>query len=275
MTMDKKPARTRKLSRKQIDEGLAEVPIASIIMGATAPGRRALTAKQIRFAEAIARGESKAGAYRAAYDTKLSKPKHQSLAGQKLAKHPVIAQQITALRLAAEAKRYATPAALRQLVIERLTAHAIDEDIPPAQRLQALKLLGQITEVAAFTERREIIKASDPGQARLALLESLRSALRANSVDVDALSPRASLLAELAPGDPPQPTDDPDPSDRTAEPLNHPSSEAVLCRASPAADPEPAADASPDPGPVNDAAQPDPTPELPPERDACPGPREA
>ena len=79
--------------------------------------------------------------------------------------------------------RSATPAALRALVIQQLTAHALAEDVKPAQRLKALELLGKVTEVAAFTERREIIKTTDAGSARAALLETLRQALRSSAID--------------------------------------------------------------------------------------------
>jgi hypothetical protein len=72
-------------------------------------------------------------------------------------------------------------------VIERLTATAIDDEIKPAQRLRALELLGKVTEVAAFTERREIIKTESAGDARQSLLTNLRAALRASAIDVQAL----------------------------------------------------------------------------------------
>ena len=130
-------------------------------------------------------GKSKAAAYRDAYDTK-AKPVHQSHEGQKLAANPIVARQIDALTLAAEARKYATPAALRSLVIERLTAHAIDGDINPSQRLRALELLGKVTEIAAFTERREIIRTDDSGHSRSALLEILRSAIAGNVIDAQA-----------------------------------------------------------------------------------------
>jgi hypothetical protein len=64
-----------------------------------------------------------------------------------------------------------------------LTEHAISDDVQPAQRLRALELLGKVTEVAAFTERREIVKSTDSNTARSALLDSLRSALKMGAVD--------------------------------------------------------------------------------------------
>lgn len=171
-----------KLSRKAVREGLQAVPIERVLLGAVGAKQSALTAKQKRFAEGVAMGKSKAQAYREAYNSK-AKPGHQSLEGQRLAANPAIAQQVEALKLAGEAAKYATPAALRALVIERLTQHAIDEDIAPAQRLRALELLGKVTEIGAFTERREIITQRDPGAARAALLDGIRAALRASAID--------------------------------------------------------------------------------------------
>jgi len=140
-------------------------------------------------------GETKTGAYRQSYDTHSSGAV-QAVEAQRLVNNPKVSLQIEAFRLAAEAKRYATPAALRNLVIERLTATAIDDDIAPAQRLRALELLGKVTEVAAFTERREVVTVTDSGSLRERLLETLRTAITtdtrvmqrlraAQAVDVD------------------------------------------------------------------------------------------
>jgi hypothetical protein len=180
----------RRLTRAQVGEALQTMPMQSILMGAQKGGERTLTTKQLRFAEALAMGDTKAGAYRKAYDTK-AKPQVQSLEGQRLAASPAVALQIDAFKLALEAQRYATPAALRALVIERLTAAAINPGHAPAQQLRALELLGKVTEVAAFTERREIIKSDSPADARERLLTSLRAAISAGDQG-------ASLLAELA-----------------------------------------------------------------------------
>ena len=183
-----------KLTRAAIKQGLESVPIETILLGAPA-AKKQLTPKQRKFAEGIAMGKSKAGAYRDAYNTK-AKPEHQSLEGQRLYAHPLVAQQIAALQVAEEARKHATPAALRALVIERLTLHAIDDNIQPAQRLRALELLGKVTEVAAFTERREVVTHSDSRAIRERLIESLRASLTADATDAG-----ASLLAELSAAD--------------------------------------------------------------------------
>jgi hypothetical protein len=122
--------------------------------------------------------------------------------------------QIAAFQVAAAAAAYATPALLRQLVIERLTAAAIDPAVKPAQQLRALELLGKVTEVAAFTERREIIKVDTSGTAKSRLLASLRLAIE-GSVSDATIKPATELLEELAQahaekaGDATPPTPDP------------------------------------------------------------------
>jgi hypothetical protein len=183
-----------RLTRKLVAETLESVPIDQILVGAHRSSTKALTPKQRKFAEAVAMGATKAGAYREAYDTHTT-PGAQSVEGRRIAANPRVALQIEALKVAAEAKRYATPAALRSLVIEQLTQLAINPDVKDAQRLRALELLGKVTEVAAFTERRELVKVTESGDARTRLVDSLRQALAV--VDVQAIEP--DLLAELKP----------------------------------------------------------------------------
>jgi hypothetical protein len=119
----------------------------------------------------------------------VAKPETQSRRGVELSAKGSVQAQIDALVLAQEAARHSSPAALRALVIQQLTEHAINPDVQPAQRLRALELLGKVTEVAAFTERREVIKTTDAGQARTQLLDSLRSALKAGAVEAAVTQP--------------------------------------------------------------------------------------
>lgn len=206
--------RAPKLTRAAVAEGLQSVPMDTILLGAASAKQSKLTPKQRAFAEGIAMGKPAAKAYREAYDTQAA-PIHVGHQAHRLKQDPKIAAQIQALQLANEARKYATPAALRSLVIERLTATAIDDDIKPAQRLRALELLGKVTEVAAFTERREIIKTDSAGDARAMLLENLRTALRASAIDVpmtridaqesDPHPARESQASDPTEGPPPDP----------------------------------------------------------------------
>lgn len=210
----------RKLSRKEIAEGLQTVPIETVLLGASNPKGIKLTAKQKRFAEEIAKGETKAGAYRKAYDSKGS-PRTASRRGQELAKKGAVSAQVDAMRLALERQKYTTPAALRALVIDKLTEKAIDESIPPAQQLKALQLLGTVTEIAAFTARSETVRVTDSAEIRSKLVKLIEGAVKKVSATDAKLIEGDDLLAEIAQGraaasaEPPADADLP-PADPTA-----------------------------------------------------------
>jgi hypothetical protein len=187
----------KRLTRKQIEEGLKATPIEQILLGVAGARDTRLTAKQIAFAEEVAKGNTKAGAYRKAYNSK-GKPKTQSENGQKLVKNEAIQRQIEAFKVALEAQKYQTPAHLRALTIHKLTEKALDPDIAPAQQIKALELLGKITEVALFTERREIIQTSNSLEIRAKLLSSIRLALSTQTAEDIEPNQADDLLAELS-----------------------------------------------------------------------------
>ena len=186
----------KKLTRKEIEQGLQAMPIESLLLGVSTAKEKRLTHKQVEFAKQVAMGESKAGAYRKSHNSK-GKPKTQSNEGQKLAKNPTIAMQVEAFKVALEAQKYQTPAHLRALAIHKITEKALDPECPPAQQLKALELLGKITEVALFTERREIVKVSDPSEMRAKLMASIQLALsHTRTIDMETKT-ADDLLAEL------------------------------------------------------------------------------
>jgi len=184
-----------RLSRKQIKEGLDQIPMETVLLGANSPVSK-LTAKQKEFARLVALGETKSGAYRGAYNS-TGKPHTVAVTGHKLASRADIQMTIDAYKLAHEAARYRTPIHLRELVIHELTKHALNSDCPPAQRIKALELLGKVSEVAAFTDRKETIVVNQSADIRTKLLESLR-----NVVDVEDVTVKdddaSSLLDELS-----------------------------------------------------------------------------
>ena len=186
-----------RLTRKQIEEGLKATPIEQILLGVAGAKDTRLTAKQKAFAEEVAKGNTKAGAYRKAYNSK-GKPKTQSENGQKLVKNEAIQRQIEAYQVALEAQKYTTPQHLRALTIHKLTEKALDPDIAPAQQIKALELLGKITEVALFTERREIIQTSNSSEIRAKLLTSIRLALSTQNAETIEPDQANDLLAELS-----------------------------------------------------------------------------
>lgn len=181
-----------KLSRKQVKEALQTVPIDQIL---GVPGE--LTHKQKTFARLVASGETGAGAYRKAYDSK-AKSKTQGDNASRLKADSRVKAEIEAYRLANEAAAYRTPQQLRELVIHSLVQVVINPDTREATRVQAAKVLGTVTEVAAFTERREVTHIKTSADAKAQLLQRLRELMTVSATDVDAREVHA-LERELDP----------------------------------------------------------------------------
>lgn len=180
-----------KLSRKALEKGLDEVPI-SHILGADVS--RQLTHKQRTFAHEVAKGSTKADAYRAAYDvtskyTMASKP-------YELMRDERIQREIDAYTLAIEGAKHRTPVALRELVIQSLVKVIVDPESKPGQITAAAKVLGTVTEVAAFTERREVRNITSSEDARTKVMAELRGLLTAGATDATIIE-ADSLMAEL------------------------------------------------------------------------------
>ena len=161
---------------------------------------RELTGKQKKFAREVAMGATKADAYRKAYNAKsphtmTSKPYH-------LAADDRVKAEIEAIKRAIAAQEYQTPAALRALVIQSLVGVITNPDSQPGQITAAAKVLGTVTEVAAFTERKEVRTITSSEDARAKIMAELKQLANAEAVDVQAVDADAdSLLAELALGD--------------------------------------------------------------------------
>jgi hypothetical protein len=184
----------KKLSRKAIEEGLDTIPISEIF--GISPSSKGLTHKQQTFAKELAKGTTKAEAYRRAYKAKPA-PSTILTAPYRLAADARISAEVEAYKVAIESAKHRTPEALRQLVIKTLVDVAISPDSKDAVKVQAVKVLGTVVEVGAFLERREVINTSSSKQAKEELLAQIRTLMRGDAVDaieVDA----DSLLAELA-----------------------------------------------------------------------------
>lgn len=180
-----------KLSRKAVKQALETVPIDQVL---GVPGE--LTHKQREFARLVALGNTGAQAYRMAYKNN-SKPKLAGNTASELKKHPGISREIEAYRLANEAAKYRTAEQLRELVIHSLVQVVIDPETKPAQKVQAAKTLGTVTEVAAFTNRTEVKHVKSADDARAALLAKLRDVMNADAVDVTAKAAADSLIHEI------------------------------------------------------------------------------
>ena len=181
-----------KLSRRELKEELKDTPIETILVKSVSDS---LTAKQKEFALQVAQGQTKASAYRKAYKPNATK---RTLAGApyQLANDPRISREIKAYELAIEASKHRTPSALRELVISGLVEIALNPDTKDAVKVAALRTIGTITEVSAFTERKEVRTISSSETAKASILAQLQTLMSGEATDV--ISRDAdSLLAEL------------------------------------------------------------------------------
>jgi hypothetical protein len=189
-----------KLTRKQIQEGLKATPIEDILLGHNNPAGVTLTAKQRAFAEDVAKGTPKAKAYRNHYDTN-AKPQTQAHTAHVLANQPKIQATIEAFKVAIEAQKYLFPAHLRAMAIQKLTEKALDDTLPPSQQLKALELIGKMSEVALFTERKEVITHNTSADAKSKLIASLMTAINTSkTLSTDKKAEAQSLLDEITRG---------------------------------------------------------------------------
>jgi len=197
-----------KLSRKQAKESLETIPMVEIL-GKSVSSE--LTHKQREFARQVALGQTKANAYRKAYKQDASK---RTLACKpyELMRDERIKREIEAYELAIESAKYRSPAALRELVIQSLVQTVIDPEAKHSVRVSAAKVLGTVTEVSAFTERKEITHISSSDDARDQIMSVLTQMVRDQAIDVDP----TTLIQELE-GTHPSPT----PQDAETESPSH------------------------------------------------------
>ena len=151
-----------------------------------------ITHKQREFARAIALGQSKAQAYRVSHKANASK-RTINTEPYKLARDPRITREVEAYRLALEAEKHRNPIQLKALLVQQLVQHSLDDDWPPAQRMKALQLIGQLFEVGAFLERKETTIIHKSSDIRTRLLERLGKATDVTAKQDDGLT----LLQEI------------------------------------------------------------------------------
>ena len=148
-------------------------PAALLAPAAKVAAEAKLTKKQREFARHIVEGETGADAYRKAYDT-AGKPNIVKREASLLKKNPNVAKTIEALQKAKELADSLSAAQIRALILSDLVKHSQDEDARLADRLTAVKLLGQLTDVAAFTERKEVLNIKASADIKGQLLEKLK-----------------------------------------------------------------------------------------------------
>ena len=185
-----------KITKREIREGLEQIPIEQLLIGSS--GNKQLTHKQKTFAKEVALGKPKAQAYRIAYDTKGT-PVTASANAQKLVGNTRIKLLIEAYSRAFEAREYQKPERLRELVIHQLTELALNPEVKDAQRIRSLELLGKVSEVGAFVDRKETRVIHESSKIKERLLDQLKTII---NVDASEIDEGDSLLRELSGSNP-------------------------------------------------------------------------
>ena len=201
----------QKLTRAQIKAGLDQVPIQQLLSSGEGKQPK-ITGKMKAFAHAVALGETKANAYRKAYKQKATK---RTLASKpyELMRDERIQREAEAYRLAIETAEHRTAGQLKALLVQQLVQHSLDEDFPPAQRMKALHLIGQLFEVGAFLEQKQTTVIHKSADIRARLLDRLQQRAPSAGPATDALelleeirgagTSEAASGAPTAPGAPP------------------------------------------------------------------------
>lgn len=161
----------QKLTRAQIKEGLDQIPVETLL--SSGQGKKAkMTGKMKAFAHAVALGETKAQAYRQSYKPNATK-RTMACKPYELMRDERVKREVEAYRLALDTEKHRNPVQLKALLVQQLVQHSLDEDFPPAQRMKALQLIGQLFEVGAFLERKETTIVHKSTDIRTRLLERL------------------------------------------------------------------------------------------------------
>ena len=185
-----------KISKREIKEGLENIPIEQLLLGSA--NSRELTHKQKTFAKQVALGKPKTEAYRIAYDTK-GKKSTQAVNAHKVSNNDNVKNMIEAYSRAFEAREYQKPERLRELVIHQLTELALNPEVKDAQRIRSLELLGKVSEVGAFVDRKETRVIHESSKIKERLLDQLKTII---NVDASEIDEGESLLRELSGNDP-------------------------------------------------------------------------
>ena len=181
-----------KPSRKAMREALKGQTIQSILR----VPKSTLTAKQARFAEEVAKGETKSDAYRKAYKPN-AKTTTVNRNAHTIASNSKVQATIEAIQRANEAMKYQNAESLRSLAITSLVAVLTDPDSKPQVKIQASKIIGQITEVSLFTHRSEtkIIHSSEDIKTKI--IREIQALMNEQAVDVIE-NDATTLLEELS-----------------------------------------------------------------------------
>ena len=124
--------------------------------------KRKLTAKQLKFAQLLVKGESQISAYEQCYDTKNMSKNACYRESSLLASHPMITQRLNEANSAKERLAVSSALARQQHVLNRLMIESDNGESNASSRIRALELLGRVAidGPALFSERVEVTNTS-------------------------------------------------------------------------------------------------------------------
>ena len=183
-----------KITKREIREGLEDIPIEQILLGSSS--NRELTHKQKEFAKQVALGKPKTVAYRHAYDTK-GKKSTQAVNAHVVSNNENVKLMIEAYKRAFEAREYRKPERLRELVIHQLTEMALNPEVKDAQRIKSLELLGKVAEVGAFMDRKETKVIHESSKIKEKLLDQLKTIINIDAKEINS-DDADELLREIS-----------------------------------------------------------------------------
>jgi hypothetical protein len=189
------------LTKEEIREGIGEVPLESILSNKT---KRPLTPKQKAFVkEVVINKQSKGKAYKKVYNSKMN-TQAVSVNGHKLAKQTNVALEIERVKMAMEAMEYRSPSHLRALVVQSLTEVLLDDDAKHSDKINASKVIGEITGVDLFKPVTTESKAVTSKVAKDQILNEIKRLIKGQTsddvVDIEAHTLLEELAAEAHPG---------------------------------------------------------------------------
>jgi hypothetical protein len=185
------------LTRAETKKAISDLPIERVLQIKNST----LTARQKQFAKAVAEGSTGADAYRQAYSKNGKKKTHGDNASR-LKRDERIQAEIAAHAMALELQKYRSAEGLRALALSSLVEVLIDAESKPAHKLQAARIIGQVTEVALFTTRSEVKHINDSGEIKEKIIAQIKSLMLSAGGAGDVTDVAANdLLAELSASD--------------------------------------------------------------------------
>lgn len=135
---------------------------------------RPLTPGQQTFLDRVVGGDTYIHAYKVAFPNQKGSAKTLADSAYKLGNHPVIVAAMDRAALERQRTVRVSASAIHEHVIERLL-HESQHAESDSARVRALELLGKLTEVAAFTDRKEVTTVTlKPDELKQALMSKLK-----------------------------------------------------------------------------------------------------